>query len=281
MGILLHLACVKSIARLLVDSAVYVSLAVAGLGLATCELAGLPVGYCLPVWLLGTYLLYSLHKVVIGRIRRGFVSKVQLVATTGALVMLLMLSVQKGDWILSSGVMVALAAGLAYSYHVLPVVGGPLRNLPVLKSILPWVVSTAAVTVLPLHQAEWQVAGLQKVGAAWAWAACILLANILWCDLRDSTSDLQHGVLSLPGLLGRERVRLILSLLSPSAFVFGMIAAGAPSQIAVAAAGAAGVAVLAATDPSALERTNTELLAEGTLLLPALPVLLAWLVRMA
>lgn len=261
------------------DSAAYVSLAVAGLGVAACALSGLPATRSVPVWLLGTYCIYARHKIALSKVKTPSLNKLHILSTALALFVLLAVPIYSRDWILLGGIAIALVAGLAYSHragNLLP----PLRNLPLVKLLLPWGVATAALTLLPMHNQGWHVSEVSRVFAASLWAACILLANILWCDLRDLESDCRHKVLSLPGLLGKKRTRWILAILSPAALAMGCLASQSSLHLSICALGALAIATLATIDPSTIDRLPSELLVEGMLMLPATPLLIGLIISL-
>lgn len=268
MGFFLHEGALFHCARVLVNSAIYVALAVAGLGVATGTLAGWSWVSSLPVWLLGTFSIYATHHVVLGHwpTRRSRITMG--IAIASAVIGMVVLLAWRCDWVAAAGILAALLAGLAYSYGLADVVA-PLRALPLVKSLLPWAVAWAALTLLPMHTGGWNADDIPRAAFASLWAGCILLANILWCDLRDLASDQHHRILSIPAALGLRPTRIAIALLCPVACAAGLLAAASPEPIAIAMMGAVGIAALAAIDPRPLRRLTSELIAEGILLLPA------------
>lgn len=251
---------------LLVESAAYVVCAVAALGIAVCELAGLRWSAALPVWVLGTHCVYSAHKLALARTRWSWWRWLQLALTAASAVLLATHLRAKRDWLEVAGVILALLAGCAYSYD-LPLPFCPMRRLPLVKTLLPWSVAAGALTLLPMHEAGWQVDDPVRLVLAWLWVSSILLANILWCDLRDIKNDRAHSVISVPGLLGAEKTRWFILCLA----LVSLTAALRLSAVS-ALASFFSISLLAAIDPASMSRLAAELAVEGVLLVAAAPL---------
>ncbi len=189
------------------------TLAVSTLGVSYCLLCGLDYWSCLPVWLLGTFAVYSGHRLVLARRRQHWTlwRKLQMTCTVVALLAVVLGPLVAGKLSLALAVAVVLTICAGYSYGI-PLTGKAWRELPVLKTLIPWLVACAAIGLLPYHFQ----APVQQVSAmvmSFVWLSLLLAGNVIWCDYRDYAEDNSHNVRSLPVLLGQYLSRSILRVI--------------------------------------------------------------------
>ncbi len=203
------LACIA------VESAIYVTCAVTVLAVSFCILCGLDFLPCLPYWVLGTYAIYATHQLVIARQQGRWSSwrRLQLTAAVAAIAIVVGLPLVSGELWLAPVMAGVLVIGAGYSYGI-PLGKGPWRQLPVLKTLLPWLVAFAAIGLLPLFLVPVNLPPARLIYAE-LWLALLLLVNLLWCDHRDRHDDLEKSVRSLPVILGETGTRYFLRTLQP------------------------------------------------------------------
>ena len=225
--------------------------AISAFGWAMCEFLGWDAQPWVGLWFCGALLAYNVDRVkedpvdalnvplrwrVTRRWRRWNTAVAALAGTV-----IVVVPVVRGDWLTLALVVVGSAMCLGYS---LPRVGARLKDVPVLKTLLPPSVVAAAIFALPaLHGAprpDW-LALLLAIG--WAWT--FLLANMLLCDLRDLAGDREAGTRSLPVMLGEKGTRRLIAGLaaigtllagaaawgSATATIWWVVAAGTPVAI--------------------------------------------------
>jgi 4-hydroxybenzoate polyprenyltransferase len=232
---------------------------------------GFASGSLLPLWLAGALVVYNLDRLKRDpsdtvntpervRLHAGLRRCSWLVTIiAGAVLVLWPL------WIRSAGLLclTALALPMALSYSF-PVLGGRIKDVPVLKTLFAPLVVLAAVLAPPIFFQGLQVSGALAIAAGWGWA--LLMFNMLLCDLRDIDGDRAAGIRSLPVVLGENGTMVLL---------WATIAAGATCAF-IRGWPILACATIAALSPLAIaaqRRRNEafyEWLAEGTLFLPAL-----------
>ncbi len=148
------------------------------------------------------------------------------------------------------GLMAALAicGALVCANYPLAPLGFRLKDVPFVKTFFAPTIVTAAFLVPPFLQ---QRAGNAVVhyftAAAWTW--CVLMFNMILCDLRDIRGDSISGTRSLPvGLGARNTLRLLWGLLALIALLsLAAVRQAAPGNIAPwKSLGAGAIAYLAA-----------------------------------
>ena len=191
----------------------------------------------LPLWFSAALLIYNAD-----RLRRDPADTLNLPARTAAsarlrtasavtltlaALVLIGLPVWRREWITLYCVCAGAITTLAYS---IPVLGLRWKDIPLLKTLFPPAVITAAIfgpliflstldhphaIHVPDHylMADWLIylAGLAT------WGFTYLLFNMLLCDLRDLPGDRQCRIRSIPVLWGEKGARLLLWALAASA----------------------------------------------------------------
>ena len=267
----------RAAARLLVESGLCATIAVVGLGYAFASLGGLPGPglAAVPYWALGTFGIYSAHRHALARRRRprpGAWRQLQAALAGICCAAVLALPLVDRDPALALLNLAALTAGALYSYRLAPG-APPLRELPLVKTLLPTLVVFAAIWGLP----RWLAGELPATAGDLApalWLACILLFNVVHCDLRDRREDAGHGIRSLPVLLGAGRTRALLRGLQLSLLLLSLLAA--PQSVRWLLAGLCSVLPMEILLRLTPRRTPAhELLVEGLLLAPLGGLLMA------
>lgn len=174
-------------------------------------------------------------------------------------------------------VFLTVCGGLFCANYSLAPLGFRFKDIPFVKTFFAPTIVTAALLIPPFLQQGGGKAALHYITAA-AWTLCVLMFNMILCDLRDIRGDSITGIRSLPVALGAQRtVRLLWGLL---AFIIVVSAAGvlqsAPGNTPVWKFMGGGTALYLAALLAIVRRSGTlpeffyEWWVEGILFLPAL-----------
>lgn len=237
----------------------------------------------LPVWFAGTLGIYALNKAKTGGWRSGkgrdgvTLSRTIAVCSLGVLAACL---AALRDPALAVAALLAVAVAFAYSMRI-PPMRHPLRELPVVKTLVPATVAWGALFAFPLHHSDVAHPPAQSA-AAGAWAFCILLFNVAWCDARDIPEDHSRNIHSLPGVLGTGKTRQLLRLLQGATAMAAIPpACAAPERLPVWSAATlptlAWMESMIRALPSTPGAKRDELLAEGLLIAPVAATAFAFL----
>jgi 4-hydroxybenzoate polyprenyltransferase len=250
---------------------IYGALGIAAFGWSLGRWAGFASGRLLPLWLAGALVVYNLDRLkrdpadvanTPERVRWHALLRrwSWLIAAAGTAVLVIWpLWIGNGALLLLTAL--ALPLSLSYSF---PLLGPRLKDVPVLKTLFaPLVVLTAFLAPPILFQGL--AVGPPLLLAA-GWSLCLLMFNMVLCDLRDIDGDRAAGTMSLPVLLGGRGTLRLLWLL---------IAVGAACALmhgwpVLASATVALLCPLALAAHRRRTEAFYEWLAEGTLFLPAL-----------
>ena len=160
----------------------YGAAGLAAFGWAMGWLMGVPAAEWLPLWFCAALLIYNAD-----RLRRDPADALNVPARTAASVrlrgassvtltlaalVLIGLPVWRRDWVIL--VLIIIGAIISLSYSI-PILGFRWKDLP----LVPW-------------------------------AFCLLLFNMLLCDLRDRAGDMQCGIRSIPVVFGEKGARTLL-----------------------------------------------------------------------
>ena len=250
---------------------IYGAVGIAVFGWSLGRWAGFASGKLLPLWLAGALVVYNLD-----RLKRdpadsmttpervlwhGMLRRWSWLLTAAGAAVLVLWPLWTGDGVLLLMTGLALPLSLSYSF---PLLGPRLKDVPVLKTLFAPLMVLTAVLAPPILLQGLAVRPPLLLTAGWS--LCLLMFNMLLCDLRDIEGDRAAGTKSLPVLLGIKGTQGLLWLL---------IAAGAACALMHGwpILAWATVAVLSPLALAAQRRRNEafyEWLAEGTLFLPAL-----------
>lgn len=252
----------------------YGAAGVAAFGWGISRLLGFSCAPYAPLWFAGAVLVYNLDRLKHdpsdalntperlrqhGRLRRGSIA----LATLGALV-LVALPVCSGDWLLLLLTPAAAVVSLSYSF---PIFGFRFKDVPAVKTLFAPTIVLIAYFAPPLFHGQLPFSA--RVFSAAAWSECLLLFNMVLCDLRDLAGDRSLGTKSIPVLLGENRTRLLLAGLLVAqlgiALANGWMLPGCLSAVYLAAL------LLALRKPR--RESFYEWFVEGILFLPALAAL--------
>lgn len=111
---------------------------------------------------------------------------------------LLAIPLVRRDWIMLA---LVIAGGFACLSYSIPLAGFRLKDVPFLKTFFAPTLLAAAYLAPPLFQQGLSV-GVAHYASVCAWTWCVLLFNMILCDLRDIDGDRQSGTLSIPAFLG-------------------------------------------------------------------------------
>ena len=249
----------------------YGAVGIAVFGWSLGRWAGFASGKLLPLWLGGALVVYNLDRLkrdpadstnTPERVRRhGMLRRWSwLAAAAGAAVLVLW-----PLWLGNGGLLLltALALPLALSYSF-PLLGQRLKDVPVLKTLFVPLAVLMAVLVPPIILQGLAVRPPLLLVAGWSW--CLLMFNMLLCDLRDIEGDRAAGTRSLPVLLGAKQTQRLLWLL----MVAGAACALMRGWPILSAATAALLILLTLAVQRRRSEAFYEWLADGTLFLPAL-----------
>ena len=195
----------------------YGSAGIVAFGWALSRLLHLDCARCLPLWLAGALCIYNVDRLKpdpsdtintperARRCARLRTTSISITAVSaGAILALPALS---ADWPLF---WLALAGGLVCLNYSVPLIGFRFKDLPLIKTLFPPTMLTAAYfapLLLERHLSPWPF----MTAIAWTW--CLLLFNMILCDLRDIEGDLATGIHTLAVLLGRTNTFRTLALL--------------------------------------------------------------------
>jgi len=250
---------------------IYGAVGIAVFGWSLGQWAGFASGKLLPLWLAGALVVYNLD-----RLKRdpadsantpervgwhGLLRRWSWLATAAGAAVLVLWPLWLGDGGLLLLTILALPLSLSYSF---PLLGPRLKDIPVLKTLFAPLVVLTAVLAPPILLQGLAVSPQLLLAAAWSW--CLLMFNMVLCDLRDIDGDRSAGTRSLPVLLGETRTQALLWFL---------IAAAAACAFAhqwpiLGCATAVALIPLALAAKRRRSEAFYEWLAEGTLFLPAL-----------
>jgi 4-hydroxybenzoate polyprenyltransferase len=229
-----------------------------------------------PLWFAGAVLVYNLDRLKHdpsdalntperlrqhGQLRRGSIA----LAALAALV-LVALPICSGDWLLLLLTPVAALVSLSYSF---PIFGFRFKDVPAVKTLFaPTIVLIAYLAPVLLNG---ELPPSTRVFSAAVWSECLLLFNMVMCDLRDLAGDRAHGTRSIPVLLGERKTQFfLLTLLAAQFFLAlanGWILLGFLCAVYLAAL------LLALRQRKAQPESFYEWFVEGILFLPALAAL--------
>ncbi|MEI8339994.1 MAG: UbiA family prenyltransferase [Verrucomicrobiota bacterium] len=195
----------------------YGSAGIVAFGWALSRLLHFNCDRYLLLWLAGALCLYNLDRLKIDpadaintpdRARRcAQLRKAGTVISIVSAGIILTLPVLLRDWPLF---FLTLAGGFVCLNYSMPILGFRFKDLPLVKTLFPPTILTAAYFMPPIIEQQLSI-GLILPAIAWAW--CVLLFNMILCDLRDLEGDRATGIRTLPVLLGRPLTFLTLILL--------------------------------------------------------------------
>jgi 4-hydroxybenzoate polyprenyltransferase len=186
---------------------IYGAVGIASFGSGLCRLLGFDAVEFVPLWFAGGLFAYNLDRLWLdpadaintpNRVRRsGLLRCASRALAAVAIGTLVLLPILRGQLILA----LAVALGtLVATWYSVPILGLRLKEIPVLKTLIPPGAVTAAC-LAPVFIGHSSSLGLSLALAA-AWALCFLTFNMLLCDLRDQAGDAAHGIKSIPVLAG-------------------------------------------------------------------------------
>ncbi len=269
---------------------VFGAAAIAAFGWGVCRAVEWDASRWMPLWFCGALLAYNLDRLkedaadavnvperrAASRVWRGWSRAV----IVGAAAVLWGVPWWRRDWVTLALAVAGSAVCLAYS---LPPRGWRLKDLPVVKTLIPPTVVAATIFTLPWLAGARAAPAALLAAIGWAWT--YLLANMIFCDLRDLAGDRRMGVRSLPALLGERRSRGFVALLAVMNAGCGIAAwsAGIHAGAWLALAWLGPACILALLRAVRVRRTERfyEWWVEGMLFLPAVVIageaLVAWI----
>ena len=174
-------------------------------------------GHYLPLWLAGALCVYNVDRLKIDpadaintpeRARRcAQLRKAGTLIAAVSAGMILAIPAWFHDWLLF---FLALGGGLVCLNYSVPLLGFRFKEIPVVKTLFPPTILTAAYFAPPIIEQR-LAPGLCLPAIAWAW--CVLLFNMIICDLRDIEGDRTTGIRTLPVWLGVQKTYRALILL--------------------------------------------------------------------
>lgn len=151
------------------------------------------------------------------------------VAAASALV-LIVLPLWRGDTLMAA---LVIGGGLFCANYSLAPLGFRFKDVPLVKTLFAPTIVTAALLVPPfLQQRDGNAIVHYATAMAWTW--CVLMFNMILCDLRDIKGDSLAGTRSLPVALGAGcTARLLWGLLAAIALLsVAAVRQAAPENIA-------------------------------------------------
>jgi 4-hydroxybenzoate polyprenyltransferase len=195
------------------------------------------------------------------------------VAATAAL-SLVAVPVLQGDRLMMA---LTVCGGLFCANYSFALLGLRFKDVPFVKTLFAPTIVTAALLVPPFLQQRAENAIVHYITAA-AWTWCVLMFNMILCDLRDIKGDAATGTRSLPVALGAQRT--IHALAALLAVIIALSLAGvrqaSPANVAVWKTMGSGTILYLAALLAVAGRLNPlpeffyEWWVEGILFLPAL-----------
>ena len=157
--------------------------------------------------------------------------KISFIAAAAAASALVAVPVLHGDRLM---IALTVCGGLVCANYSLAPLGFRLKDAPFIKSLFAPTVVTSALLLPPfLQQRAGNPAIHYATAAAWTW--CVLMFNMILCDLRDIRGDSITGTKSLPVALGARRT--IFALAGLLAVIAGLSLAAvrqsAPGNVAL------------------------------------------------
>ena len=161
-----------------------------------------------PLWFCAAIFIYNLDRLKTDpadplntprRIRNtAKLRKVSIAMAVAAAATLVLTPVLQGDWLMTG---LVVAGGLFCANYSLSLLGFRFKDLPLVKTLFAPTIVTAALLVPPFLQQRGGNAVLHYITcASWTW--CVLMFNMILCDLRDIRGDSTTGIKSLPVALG-------------------------------------------------------------------------------
>jgi len=255
----------------------YGAAGIAAFGWGLSRMLGFSCARWLPLWIAGALLVYNLDRLkhdptdqlntpARQRRHRGLRPLSIAVAALSAIALAL-LSISNGGWLLFFVTLAAAGLSISYSF---PLFGFRFKDLPVVKTLFAPSVVLAAYLAPALLARELHFSAALFLAAAWS--GCVLLFNMVLCDLRDIRGDRAHGIASIPVLLGENGTRRLLLTLNFSAAFFALLG----GWFSLAFVGAIYLAALlfALRKNAARGESFYEWFVEGILFLPAVVELL-------
>jgi len=188
----------------------YGAAGVAAFGWALSKMLGFSCARYAPLWFAGALLVYNLDRLKLdpadalntperlGQHKRFRAASIAL-AIASAL-MLIALPSHAGDWLLLLLTPAAALVSLSYSF---PIFGFRFKDVPAVKTLFaPTIVLIAYLAPALLHG---ELRPDARVLSAAAWSECLLLFNMVLCDLCDILGDRALGTRSIPVLLGERK----------------------------------------------------------------------------
>lgn len=196
---------------------IYGSAGIVTFGWALSRLLHFDCGRYLPLWLAGALLIYNVDRLKIdpadainipertrhcARLRKaGTVISILSAGTILAFPALF------HDWPLFC---LTLAGGFVCLNYSVPLLGFRFKNVPLVKTLFPPTILAAAYFAPPLIEQRLQPGSI-LLPVAWTW--CMLLFNMILCDLRDIEGDRATGIRTLPALFGHATTFRVLVVL--------------------------------------------------------------------
>ncbi len=187
---------------------IYGTAGIVALGWTLGQLLGFRCGTYMPLWLAGALFVYNIDRLkrdpadAINTPRRleetARLRKLSVAIAAVAGVALLAIPIFTRDWLMLA---LAVAGGFVCLSYSIPFVSFRLKDVPFLKTFFAPTLLAAACLVPPLLQQGLSVRPAHYAAAS-AWTWCILLFNMILCDLRDIDGDRASGTLSIPVFLG-------------------------------------------------------------------------------
>lgn len=188
-----------------------------------------------PLWFCAAIFIYNLDRlktdpadpINIPRRSREAVKwrKFSFFAAAASALSLVALPLWEGDYLMAA---LAIGGGVFCANYSLAPLGFRFKDVPFVKTLFAPTIVTAALLAPPLlEQGAGNAAVHYLTATAWTW--CVLMFNMLLCDMRDINGDSLTGTRSLPVALGAGRtVRLLWGLLG----VIAVLSAAAVRQAA-------------------------------------------------
>jgi 4-hydroxybenzoate polyprenyltransferase len=194
---------------------------IAGFGWALSRLLFFDCKKYAPLWFCAALLIYNLDRLktdptdAVNTPRRSHTTaglrKTGITIAATSAFTIIVLPFFQHDWLL---LLLTLGGTLVCINYSLAPLGFRLKDIPLLKTFFAPSLVAAAFFVPPLLQQELNFR-TPYFFITVAWTFCVLLFNMILCDLRDIRGDTDAGVQSLPVLLGfRATVILLVTLLA-------------------------------------------------------------------
>lgn len=221
----------KRIGTVLQTLSLYGASGIVGFGWTLSRLLHFRCGPYAPLWFCAAVFIYNLDRLkadpadpinmprrsrVAARLRKVSTAVAALAATA-----LVLLPILQGNRLM---ILLTIGGGLVCMNYSLAPLGFRLKDIPLLKTFFAPTLVTAAFLVPPfLEQDRATHIAMYALATVWTW--CVLMFNMILCDLRDIQGDTQMGIKSLPVALGSRGTMFSLGILIMLVAFFSVLAA--------------------------------------------------------